>query len=144
MQCRGMAQSSADLRQIAARTLAHCEQNARSFGEGRRDHDVSQNIEALLKHLEVTAPFDLLDFGCGPGRDLRTFKEMGHGAVGLEARRVRRRRRARTAAARYWNSAFCSPICPRGAGQKEWSGERHGAFHGPAHRVAAASLAKVR
>ena len=84
MQCRGMAQSSADLRQIAARTLAHCEQNARSFGEGRRDHDVSQNIAALLKHLEVTAPFDLLDFGCGPGRDLRTFKEMGHGVVGLE------------------------------------------------------------
>jgi SAM-dependent methyltransferase len=28
--------------------------------------------------------FDLLDFGCGPGRDLHTFKALGHRAVGLE------------------------------------------------------------
>jgi SAM-dependent methyltransferase len=29
-------------------------------------------------------PFDLLDFGFGPGRDLHTFKALGHRAVGLE------------------------------------------------------------
>lgn len=29
-------------------------------------------------------PFDVLDIGCGPGLDLRTFKMLGHRAVGLE------------------------------------------------------------
>lgn len=79
-----MTQSSEDLQQIATRTLAHYEQHAQSFWEGTRDHDVSQNIAALLKHIAGAPPFDLLDFGCGPGRDLRTFKALGHRAVGLE------------------------------------------------------------
>jgi len=52
--------------------------------EGTRDHDVSQNIAALLKHIAGPPPFDLLNFGCGPGRDLHTFKALGHHAVGLE------------------------------------------------------------
>ncbi len=26
----------------------------------------------------------ILDFGCGPGRDLATFRRLGHGAVGVE------------------------------------------------------------
>ena len=39
---------------------------------------------ALLKHRPGPPPFDLLDFGCGPGRDLCTFKAMGHRVVGLE------------------------------------------------------------
>ena len=73
-----------DLREIAARTLAHYDQRARDFWEGTRDHDVSQNIAALLQHIESTPPFELLDFGCGPGRDLRTFKALGHRATGLE------------------------------------------------------------
>jgi hypothetical protein len=30
------------------------------------------------------APFTLLDFGCGSGRDLKTFRELGHVAIGLE------------------------------------------------------------
>ncbi len=29
-------------------------------------------------------PFTILDFGCGPGRDLKVFAELGHVAVGLE------------------------------------------------------------
>src|SRR5664279_5673773 len=29
-------------------------------------------------------PFTILDFGCGPGRDLKVFSELGHIAVGLE------------------------------------------------------------
>jgi SAM-dependent methyltransferase len=73
-----------DLQHIAERTLAHYEQHAQSYWEGTRDHDVSQNIAALLQHLPGPPPFDLLDFGCGPGRDLRTFKALGHRAVGLE------------------------------------------------------------
>ena len=45
---------------------------------------MSQNIEALLRHIEAAPPFRILDFGCGPGRDLRTFRAMGHDPVGLE------------------------------------------------------------
>lgn len=73
-----------DIKRIAARTLAHYELHAEEFWEGTRDHDVSQNIAALLQYIEVPPPFELLDFGCGPGRDLRTFKELGHHATGLE------------------------------------------------------------
>jgi SAM-dependent methyltransferase len=29
-------------------------------------------------------PFTILDFGCGPGRDLKTFTAWGHKAIGLE------------------------------------------------------------
>ena len=73
-----------DLQRIASRTLAHYDQYAQAYWEGTRDHDVSQNISALLEHIDTPPPFDLLDFGCGPGRDLGTFKALGHRAIGLE------------------------------------------------------------
>ncbi len=73
-----------DLRRIVQRTLSHYDQQAQAYWEGTRDHDVSQNISALLQHIESAPPFELLDFGCGPGRDLRTFKVLGHRASGLE------------------------------------------------------------
>ena len=79
-----MSLSPDDLHRIAARTLAHYDQHAQAFWEGTRDHDVSQNIGALLEHISTPPPFNLLDFGCGPGRDLRTFKALGHRAIGLE------------------------------------------------------------
>ena len=43
-----------------------------------------QNIAALLRHLEGTAPFAILDLGCGPGRDLATFRALGHEAIGVD------------------------------------------------------------
>ncbi|HEY6355249.1 MAG TPA: class I SAM-dependent methyltransferase [Burkholderiaceae bacterium] len=73
-----------ELQQITARTLAYYDRGAQAFWEGTRDHDVSQNIDALLRHIEATPPFELLDFGCGPGRDLTTFTALGHRAIGLE------------------------------------------------------------
>ena len=73
-----------DLQRIAERTLAHYDQRALEFWEGTRDHDVSQNIGALLRHIEAPAPWELLDFGCGPGRDLQTFSALGHRATGLD------------------------------------------------------------
>jgi SAM-dependent methyltransferase len=69
---------------VSRRTLAHYDQRAEDFWQGTREHDVRQNMAALLKHIEGTAPFAILDFGCGPGRDLKAFKELGHEAVGLE------------------------------------------------------------
>ncbi len=79
-----MPLSPEELQEIAARTLAHYDRRARDFWEGTRDHDVSQNIAALLRYIETPPPFELLDFGCGPGRDLMTFTALGHRASGLE------------------------------------------------------------
>jgi SAM-dependent methyltransferase len=69
---------------IAQLTLEHYNQYAEEFWQGTRDHDVSQNIAALLQYIRNEAPFKILDFGCGPGRDLKTFAELGHIAIGLE------------------------------------------------------------
>jgi SAM-dependent methyltransferase len=73
-----------DLEAIATGTLAHYESRAEDFRAGTRDHDVSQNIAALLRHVEGSPPFAILDFGCGPGRDLKAFAALGHRVVGLE------------------------------------------------------------
>lgn len=72
------------LQDISRLTLEHYQATAEAFREGTRDHDVSQNIAALLRHIRGEAPYALLDFGCGPGRDLRTFKALGHEPVGLD------------------------------------------------------------
>jgi SAM-dependent methyltransferase len=70
--------------EISRGTLAYYERSAEQFRAGTQDHDVSQNIDALLRHITGAAPFTILDFGCGPGRDLRHFKALGHTAIGLE------------------------------------------------------------
>jgi len=66
------------------RTLAHYEATAAEFQEATRDHDVAENVAALLDAIEAPPPWTILDFGCGPGRDLRTFRDRGHVAVGLD------------------------------------------------------------
>ncbi|MEK7437179.1 MAG: class I SAM-dependent methyltransferase [Pseudomonadota bacterium] len=76
-----------DLEQISALTLEHYNQRAGDFFDGTRNHDVSQNIAALLERIEGEPPYTILDFGCGPGRDLKTFSELGHAAVGLDGAR---------------------------------------------------------
>ncbi len=73
-----------DLEKISALTLEHYNQRAEDFREGTSDHDVSQNIGALLRHIDSEPPFKILDFGCGPGRDLKTFAALGHVPIGLE------------------------------------------------------------
>jgi len=73
-----------DLQHIAARTLGHYEGHAEAFWEGTRDHDVTQNISALLSHIEGQPPLKILDLGCGPGRDLLALRQMGHAPVGLD------------------------------------------------------------
>ncbi len=73
-----------ELAEISQTTLSHYEEGARGFWLGTRDHDVSQNIEALLSELPEDGPQRILDFGCGPGRDLVAFRERGHAPVGLD------------------------------------------------------------
>jgi SAM-dependent methyltransferase len=73
-----------DLRQISQETLRHYQERADAFRAGTLDHDVGQNIAALLDNIQGNVPFHILDFGCGPGRDLCVFTAAGHQAIGLE------------------------------------------------------------
>jgi len=70
--------------EVSRRTLEHYDQRAEEFWRGTSGHDVRQNIEALLGAIEAKPPFTILDFGCGPGRDLKAFTDLRHVAVGLE------------------------------------------------------------
>ena len=74
-----------DLNKISRLTREHYNQRAEAFWEGTRHHDVSQNVEVLLQHIECKPPSTILDLGCGPGRDLKAFVARGHNAIGLEA-----------------------------------------------------------
>ena len=73
-----------DIQQTSTITLDDYNAHAESFWQGTRDHDVSQNRDALLQNLSGSGPFRILDFGCGPGRDLKVFRELGHEAIGLD------------------------------------------------------------
>jgi SAM-dependent methyltransferase len=73
-----------ELARISAKTLQHYDERAAEFWAGTRDHDVKQNVEALLRHIRGLPPLRILDFGCGPGRDLATFRALGHEPIGLE------------------------------------------------------------
>ncbi len=79
-----MALTPRDLSTLTRRTLADYDDAAESFRAGTWDHDVSQNRAALLGAIEAVAPLRLLDFGCGPGRDLAYFSSLGHQAIGLD------------------------------------------------------------
>jgi SAM-dependent methyltransferase len=79
-----MTESPKDLAVVTAETIAHYDERAEAFWEGTRDHDVSQNIAALLRHVRGEAPLRILDFGCGPGRDLAKFRALGHNPIGVE------------------------------------------------------------
>src|SRR5215813_9868173 len=86
-----------DPQETSARTLEYYDRRAEQFWQGTRDHDVSQNIAALLQYIEGAPPFTLLDFGCGPGRDLKA----------LAARRdVARLQRMRRVAAGFPRARF--------------------------------------
>jgi SAM-dependent methyltransferase len=104
-----------ELDQLAERTLEDYRRRAEQFREGTRDHDVSQNIAALLKHIAAAPPFTILDFGCGPGRDLTAFTQLGHRAIGLEgAPEFVAMARAATGC-EVWQQDFLKPDLPDGA-----------------------------
>ncbi len=69
---------------ITSHTLDYYERHAEQFFAGTCDHDVSQNIGALLDAIGGAPPLTILDLGCGPGRDLKTFSALGHHAIGVD------------------------------------------------------------
>jgi SAM-dependent methyltransferase len=76
-----MAQAIDDITRL---TLDYYDSHAQQFFAGTIDHDVSQNIDALLGAIEAIPPYTILDLGCGPGRDLKTFSARGHRAIGVD------------------------------------------------------------
>jgi len=78
------ALDKAQLRRISEITIGHYDRAAEDYRDGTRNHDVSQNYAAFLGEIEGPPPYAILDLGCGPGRDLRHFRSLGHHAVGLD------------------------------------------------------------
>jgi len=106
-----MLLNAQDLKNTAGLTLDHYNRRAEDFREGTRGHDVSQNITNLLRYIEGQPPFTILDLGCGPGRDLKTFKNLGHVAVGLEGA-ARFAAMARDQGCEVWEQNFLSLDLP--------------------------------
>ena len=79
-----MQNLSATHRQISASTIGQYRAMAAPYRDGTWYHDVSQNIQALLAAIAGAPPYRILDLGCGPGRDLVTFRDLGHVVVGLD------------------------------------------------------------
>ena len=80
-----IARTTAEVRQATAATLADYGAVAEAYAQGNLDHDVSQNIEAMLKPLaDRPAPLDVLDVCCASGRDLLALQARGHRPVGLD------------------------------------------------------------
>jgi SAM-dependent methyltransferase len=103
-----------ELAAISARTLEHYDRHAEDFWRGTRDHDVSQNIAAVLRAIEGAPPFTILDFGCGPGRDLKTFTGLGHVAVGLDGSERLARLAREWSGCEVWRQDFLNLDLPAG------------------------------
>src|SRR5437773_149697 len=104
-----------DLEDISTRTLDHYNRRAEDFWKGTRGHDVSQNIAALLAHIEGEPPFAILDLGCGPGRDLKAFAGLGHVAIGLEGSERFAAMAREHSGCEVWRQDLLAPALPRGA-----------------------------
>ncbi|MCD2452686.1 class I SAM-dependent methyltransferase [Methylicorpusculum oleiharenae] len=83
-----MAPKAEELELIEAVTLSHYDQNAEAYWQGTKDHDVTQNYAAFLAPFPIDKKLDILDLGCGPGRDVQYFKSLGHRPIGLDGSEV--------------------------------------------------------
>jgi len=79
-----MTKNKQDIDKIEEITFNDYGGKAEIFWERTKDHDVSQNYDAFLTPFKGRIGLDILDFGCGPGRDIEYFKSLGHNPVGLD------------------------------------------------------------
>lgn len=106
------ASSSAPRAETSRITLDYYEGRAEAFWQGTRDHDVSQNREALLAAIGRPAPLRILDLGCGPGRDLAEFARAGHSPTGLDGASAFVRMAEAYAGVPVWQQDFLSLDLP--------------------------------
>ena len=68
-------------------TIAYYDRNAASFDQRTRGNDMRPRMQPFIDLLPrpVSRPARILDAGCGPGRDLQSFREMGFDVVGIDA-----------------------------------------------------------
>ena len=64
------------LKLISEATIGHYDRSAEDFWKNTKNHDVSQNHQSLLEAIKSSPPHKILDFGCGPGRDLAFFQAL--------------------------------------------------------------------
>ena len=83
-----IARTSKEVEVAAAATIADYASVAEGYAAGNMNHDVSQNIQAMLDPLRSSpirhAPFDVLDVCCASGRDLLALKTLGHRPIGID------------------------------------------------------------
>lgn len=83
-----MKHENEELHEIETVTLSHYNQNAEAYWNGTKEHDVVQNYKAFLSPFPKDKKLDILDLGCGPGRDVKYFQSLGHRPVGLDGSEV--------------------------------------------------------
>jgi 2-polyprenyl-3-methyl-5-hydroxy-6-metoxy-1,4-benzoquinol methylase len=92
-------------------TIAEYQLTAEDYRNGTWNHDVSQNREALITAMSKEKG-KILDLGCGPGRDLIAFQEMGYKVTGLDATPAFVEMAKQTAGCEVWQQSFLSLELP--------------------------------
>lgn len=77
-------QIPANALEASAVTLRDYDRGAAEYWTWTKDQDLTADYDWFLSFMSGRGPFDLLDLGCGPGRDLFQLRQRGHRAVGLD------------------------------------------------------------
>ena len=76
--------------------------------------------------MEGPPPYTILDFGCGPGRDLKTLAALGHTAIGLDGSAAFVAMARADTGCEAWQQDFLALYLPR---QRAHAGPRVPEFH---------------
>ena len=101
-----MKLNAQDLKEIVTLTLEHYNLRAEEFWTGTRDHDVSENIAAMLQYIEGETRFTIFDFGCGPDETSKRLPNSVTSRSVWKAAHISPTWRAPTAAAKFGSRIF--------------------------------------
>ena len=105
-----MKLNSQDLNKISLLTLEHYNRHAEEFWDGTRLHDVSQNVESLLQHIEGKPPYSTLAAGLGATSKRSPSEAIMRSA--WKAPSISSPWREPIAGAKYGGKIFLSSHCP--------------------------------